>query len=49
MIDETPRYGAGDAKIAFCHPKGTDGVLLELSERKQKINIQGVVLCHKKN
>ncbi|SCI91838.1 Lactoylglutathione lyase [uncultured Clostridium sp.] len=34
MIDEKPRYGAGNAKIAFCHPKGTDGVLLELSERK---------------
>ena len=34
MIDETPRYGAGNARIAFCHPKGTDGVLLELSERK---------------
>ena len=34
MIDDTPRYGAGNARIAFCHPKGTDGVLLELSERK---------------
>ncbi len=34
MIDETPRYGAGNARIAFCHPKGTDGVLLELSERE---------------
>lgn len=34
MIDESPRYGAGNARIAFCHPKGTDGVLLELSERK---------------
>lgn len=34
MIDEVPRYGAGNAKIAFCHPKGTDGVLLELTERK---------------
>lgn len=34
MIDEKPRYGAGNAKIAFCHPKDTDGVLLELSERK---------------
>lgn len=32
MIDETPRYGAGGARIAFCHPKST-GVLLELSER----------------
>lgn len=34
MIDEVPRYGAGNAKIAFCHPKGTDGILLELSERQ---------------
>lgn len=34
MIDETPRYGAGGAKIAFVHPKATGGILLELSERK---------------
>jgi methylmalonyl-CoA/ethylmalonyl-CoA epimerase len=33
MIDEKPRYGAGGAKIAFCHPKATNGVLIELSER----------------
>ncbi|MCC5912105.1 MAG: methylmalonyl-CoA epimerase [Clostridiaceae bacterium] len=33
MIDETPRYGAGGARIAFCHPKSTNGVLIELSER----------------
>lgn len=33
MIDEVPRYGAGNARIAFCHPKGTDGILIELSER----------------
>lgn len=33
MIDETPRYGAGGAKIAFMHPKGTKGVLVELSQR----------------
>ena len=33
MIDEKPRYGAGGAKIAFCHPKSTGGVLVELSER----------------
>lgn len=32
MIDEKPRYGAGGARIAFCHPKST-GILLELSER----------------
>lgn len=34
MIDESPRYGAGGAKIAFVHPKSTGGILLELSERK---------------
>ncbi|WP_053955574.1 methylmalonyl-CoA epimerase [Inediibacterium massiliense] len=34
MIDEKPRYGAGGAKIAFCHPKSTNGVLVELSERQ---------------
>ena len=33
LIDETPRYGAGGAKIAFIHPKATGGILLELSER----------------
>ena len=33
MIDETPRYGAGNAKIAFLHPKSTNGVLIELCER----------------
>lgn len=34
MIDETPRYGAGGASIAFVHPKSTGGILLELSQRK---------------
>ena len=34
LIDETPRYGAGGARIAFLHPKSTHGVLLELCERK---------------
>lgn len=33
MIDEKPRYGAGGAKIAFCHPKSTHGVLVELCQR----------------
>ena len=35
LIDETPRYGAGGARIAFVHPKSTGGILLELSERKE--------------
>jgi methylmalonyl-CoA epimerase len=34
LIDEQPRYGAGNAKIAFLHPKATGGILLELSERQ---------------
>ncbi|MGL5515087.1 MAG: methylmalonyl-CoA epimerase, partial [Sporomusa sp.] len=34
LIDESPRYGAGGASIAFVHPKATGGILLELSERK---------------
>ncbi len=33
LIDQTPRYGAGGARIAFLHPKATHGVLLELCER----------------
>ena len=33
MIDQTPRYGAGGARIAFVHPKATGGLLLELCER----------------
>ena len=33
LIDETPRQGAGGARIAFLHPKATNGVLVELCER----------------
>jgi len=35
LIDEKPRYGAGGAKIAFLHPKGTNGILVELCERNE--------------
>lgn len=34
LIDTKPRYGAGNAKIAFLHPKATGGILLEISERE---------------
>lgn len=34
LIDQTPRIGAGGAKIAFLHPKATGGVLVEISERQ---------------
>jgi len=33
LIDQTPRKGAGGARIAFLHPKATNGVLVELCER----------------
>ena len=33
LIDQKPRMGAGGAKIAFLHPKATNGVLVELCER----------------
>lgn len=33
LIDQTPRLGAGGAKIAFIHPKESHGVLVELCER----------------
>lgn len=32
LIDETPKIGAGGAKIAFIHPKGSHGVLTELRQ-----------------
>ncbi len=35
MIDEKPRYGAGGAKIAFVHPKSSNRVLVELSQRQE--------------
>jgi methylmalonyl-CoA/ethylmalonyl-CoA epimerase len=33
MIDEKPRPGAGGSRIAFVHPKSTNGVLIEISQK----------------
>ena len=33
LIDQAPRNGAGGARIAFIHPKETNGVLVEICER----------------
>jgi methylmalonyl-CoA/ethylmalonyl-CoA epimerase len=33
MIDETPRVGADGYCIAFLHPKSTNGVLVEISQK----------------
>ena len=32
LVDETPRRGAGGRRIAFLHPKTTNGILLELTD-----------------
>ena len=32
LIDEIPKLGANNCRIAFVHPKSTGGVLVELSE-----------------
>jgi len=32
VLDETPRIGAGGCRVAFVHPRGAAGVLLELKE-----------------
>ena len=34
LIDREPRRGAGNERIAFLHPSGTCGVLIELVEEK---------------
>jgi methylmalonyl-CoA/ethylmalonyl-CoA epimerase len=34
LIDKKLRYGAGGARIAFLHPKSTNGILVELCEHK---------------
>lgn len=36
LIDQEPRRGAGGARIAFIHPKETNGVLVEICERDQR-------------
>ncbi len=34
LINETPIDGAHGCRVAFVHPAGTGGILLELSEKK---------------
>jgi len=33
LVDDAPRVGAGGCRVAFVHPKGGQGLLLELKER----------------
>jgi methylmalonyl-CoA/ethylmalonyl-CoA epimerase len=32
LIDDSPKPGAGGARVAFIHPRGTGGVLIELRQ-----------------
>ena len=34
MIDEKPRDGADGYRIAFLHPKSTNGILIEISQKQ---------------
>jgi methylmalonyl-CoA/ethylmalonyl-CoA epimerase len=34
LIDETPRIGAGGSWVAFLHPKSTNGILVEISQKR---------------
>jgi methylmalonyl-CoA/ethylmalonyl-CoA epimerase len=34
LVDEKPRYGADDCLVAFLHPKSTNGVLIEISQKR---------------
>ena len=36
MIDKSPKIGANNKKIAFLHPKGTQGVLFEICRPNQQ-------------
>jgi len=37
LIQQTPKDGADNKRIAFLHPKSTNGVLVELCEEKSKV------------
>ena len=36
LIDTVPREGAGESAVAFIHPRGTGGVLIELCEHSKE-------------
>ncbi|HXY39211.1 MAG TPA: methylmalonyl-CoA epimerase [Vicinamibacteria bacterium] len=36
LLDQAPRQGAGGCRVAFVHPKGAAGVLLELKEQPRR-------------
>ncbi len=36
LLDEKPRRGAGGSKVAFVHPRGSRGVLVELKQQVKR-------------
>jgi methylmalonyl-CoA epimerase len=40
LIDDTPKRGAHDTRIAFVHPAATHGVLMELVELPKAVGAQ---------
>ncbi|HLF19512.1 MAG TPA: methylmalonyl-CoA epimerase [Bacteroidota bacterium] len=36
LVDEQPRYGADDYLVVFLHPKSTNGVLIEISQKREQ-------------
>lgn len=36
LVDDAPRPGAGGCRVAFVHPRGAAGVLLELKEERAR-------------
>jgi methylmalonyl-CoA epimerase len=36
LLDEKPRKGGSDHRVAFINPASTDGILLELSEPRDR-------------
>jgi methylmalonyl-CoA/ethylmalonyl-CoA epimerase len=38
LVDTKPRAGAGGYDVAFLHPKSTNGVLIELGQKRERGN-----------
>jgi methylmalonyl-CoA/ethylmalonyl-CoA epimerase len=48
LIDAEPRLGAEGCRIAFVHPSGGNGVLIELSERTSQVPARSPVYASEK-
>ena len=46
LLNEEPKQGADNKLVCFLHPKGTNGVLVELLPGKKLIQINFIRQCH---